>query len=218
MTMTNFMANGITRSGYLALPPGGKGTGVLVLHAWWGLTDFFKQTCDRLASNGFVAFAPDLLHGEIAETIDEASRLDERRDFRAVQATADGALHFLQTHPAVQGDKLGALGFSMGASYALTLDESYPGAFSGIVLFYGESGADLSGSKAQFQLHYAEDDDWEPLENVQQMAGDNVEIHVYPDAYHWFFEENKPEHFKPEAAELAWKRLLEFLQKTTSLD
>ncbi len=214
MAMTDFPANDLTRSGYLALPAGGKGKGVLVLHAWWGLTEFFKQTCDRLAANGYVAFAPDLLHGQTAETIEEAERLDETRDEAAVQATAKGALRFLQTHAAVQGDKLGTVGFSMGAFHALLLDEAHPDAFGGVVLFYGGSGEDLSGSKAQFQLHYAGDDDWEPLENVKKMEAPNADIHIYQDAYHWFFEDNKPEHFKPEAAELAWERMLAFLERT----
>ena len=52
-------------AGFLALPPAstndGKGKGVLVLHAWWGLNDFFKELCERLAQEGFVALAPDLV-------------------------------------------------------------------------------------------------------------------------------------------------------------
>jgi carboxymethylenebutenolidase len=213
MTMTEFSVNSMTRSGYLALPDGGSGKGVLVLHAWWGLTEFFKQTADRLAANGFVAFAPDLHHGLTAETIEEAKHLMETRDEDAAQATAEGALNILQTHPAVQGEKFGAIGFSMGADHALLLDEANPDAFGGIVLFYGGTWADLSGRKTPFQLHFAENDDWEPLEDAKQMAGENAELHIYPDAYHWFFEENKPEHFKPEASELAWERLLGFLRK-----
>ena len=45
---------------YLAQPASGQGAGVLVLHAWWGLNDFFKELCQRLAAAGFVALAPDL--------------------------------------------------------------------------------------------------------------------------------------------------------------
>ena len=55
--------------GYLAMPERGKGPGVLVLHAWWGLNDTIKAFCTRLAEAGFVAFAPDLYHGEVADTI-----------------------------------------------------------------------------------------------------------------------------------------------------
>jgi len=32
----------------LARPVGGAGPGVLVLHAWWGLTPFICGFCDRL--------------------------------------------------------------------------------------------------------------------------------------------------------------------------
>ena len=59
-------------SGYLALPDAVEGPGVLVLHAWWGLTPFFKQLCDRLAEAGFVALAPDLLAGRTTDDPEEA--------------------------------------------------------------------------------------------------------------------------------------------------
>ena len=62
----------ISQNSYLALPKSGKGAGVLILHAWWGLNDFFKDFCQRLALEGFVALAPDLYHGKIATTVDEA--------------------------------------------------------------------------------------------------------------------------------------------------
>ena len=213
MTRITFPSNGNTRQGYLALPAGGTGKAVLVLHAWWGLTDFFKALCDRLAAQGFVAFAPDLHHGKTAATIEEAEQIMEKRDLPAVQATAEAALEYLQAQPFVNDKKLGAIGFSMGAGYATLLDSLHPEAFGGIVLFYGEGGADLSESKAQYQCHYAEDDDWEPLEYVKKMTAANTEIHIYPGCYHWFFEDNQPEHYNLEAAELAWRRTVEFLGK-----
>jgi len=211
MTITTFTADGNTRQGYLAMPTNGTGKPVLVLHAWWGLTDFFKALCDRLAAQGFVAFAPDLHQGKTAATIKEAEQIMEKRDLPAVQATAEAALEYLQAQAFTRGEKLGAIGFSMGAGYATLLDSLHPEAFRGIVLFYGEGGADLSKSKAQYQCHYAEDDDWEPLEYVKKMTAANAEIHIYPNCYHWFFEDNQPEHFNPEAAEMAWRRTLEFL-------
>lgn len=72
-----------TVSGYLAIPAKGNGSGVLVLHAWWGLTDFFKDLCVRLSTAGFVAFAPDLYRGSTASTRDEAENLVSKLDQEA---------------------------------------------------------------------------------------------------------------------------------------
>jgi carboxymethylenebutenolidase len=51
--------------GYLSMPPSEMGPGILVLHAWWGLSDTIKDVCIRLSDLGFVAFAPDLYSGKI---------------------------------------------------------------------------------------------------------------------------------------------------------
>lgn len=57
---------------YLSVPPSNSGIGLLLCHAWWGLNETFKQICDRFAQEGFVVLAPDLFHGEVAETIEAA--------------------------------------------------------------------------------------------------------------------------------------------------
>jgi carboxymethylenebutenolidase len=77
--------------GFLALPHGGNGPGVLVLHAWWGLNDTIKAVCTQLAESGFVAFAPDLYHGKVANTIAEAEVLGNAIDTNHVQAEAEVA-------------------------------------------------------------------------------------------------------------------------------
>ena len=75
--------------GFLAVPPNGNGPGVLVLHAWWGLNDTIRAFCMRLAESGFVAFAPDLYHGKVAEDIADAETLGKALDANFLQAKAE---------------------------------------------------------------------------------------------------------------------------------
>src|SRR5919108_2625448 len=75
--------------GFLAAPPAGKGPGVLVLHAWWGLNDTIKAFCTRLAESGFVAFTPDLYHGKVADTIPDAEALGKALDANHLRAKAE---------------------------------------------------------------------------------------------------------------------------------
>src|SRR5260370_41606292 len=65
--------NGVGR-GYLSVPKTSRG-GVIVLHAWRGLNDFFKSLCDRLAAEGYSAFAPDLREGKVARTVRQTKEL-----------------------------------------------------------------------------------------------------------------------------------------------
>jgi carboxymethylenebutenolidase len=113
--MPEFDVNGRTVDGYLTLPERGHGPGVLVLHAWWGLTPFFKDVCERLAAEGFVAFAPDRYGGPTAATIEEAEALQQQREDQVrTEAALVASLEFLSAHEAVVGEGLGALGFSAG--------------------------------------------------------------------------------------------------------
>ncbi len=72
--MIEFPSNGSTTPGYLALPEGGTGPGVVVIQEWWGLVDHIKDVCDRFAAEGFVALAPDLYHGATTTEPDEAGK------------------------------------------------------------------------------------------------------------------------------------------------
>lgn len=214
-----FDVNGKPVKGYLSLPSQAEAPGVIVLHAWWGLNPVFKNLCDRLAAEGFVAFAPDLNDGKVARTIDEAKQLmpenEEAQRHPIVAATPD----FLLDRPEVRKEPLSVIGFSMGAAWSLVLASERPKDIGKVVLFYGNyEGMDFSKIQASILGHFAEADEWEPLEGVRateaamQVAGIQALFHIYPSMRHWFFEEDRPE-FDPQAAEVAWKRTLDFLRK-----
>jgi carboxymethylenebutenolidase len=74
---------------YLTVPERGTGAGVLVLHAWWGLTSVFTDVCDRLAAEGYVALAPSLYaDGATAASIAEAEALRDAHDRAAAEVEA----------------------------------------------------------------------------------------------------------------------------------
>ncbi|MBP1703798.1 MAG: dienelactone hydrolase [Chloroflexi bacterium] len=107
----------IQPDGYLAIPPTGKGNAVLVLHAWWGLNDTIKSFCTRLAQSGFVAFAPDLYHGKVADNISDAENLGKALDTNYLQAKAEiaDAAMFLTERVGQADQGLAVIGFSLGA-------------------------------------------------------------------------------------------------------
>ncbi len=207
---------------YLALPEAETGAGVLLLHAWWGLTDFFIALADRLAAEGFVVLAPDLFGGATAATIDEASALAgaAEKDAATVAARIEASLDFLKAHPAVaNGEQLGVVGFSLGAYWSLWLANQRPDAIAAVVAFYGTNGGgDLSAMRAAFLGHFAEADEFEPREGVEALehtlTGQGLEATVffYEGTGHWFFEADQPA-YHAESARLSWEWTVKFLRE-----
>lgn len=208
--------------GFLAVPPAGKGPGVLVLHAWWGLNDTIKAFCAELAESGFVAFAPDLYHGKVANTIPEAEALGSALDSSHLQAKAEiaEATRFLNERAGPTGRGLAVIGFSLGVYYALDLAAADPEHIRSVVLFYGTGGGDWINSRAAYLGHFAENDPYEPKSNVDELeeelrrAGRPVTFYHYPGTGHWFFESDRTDAYNPAAASLAWERTRAFLRNS----
>ena len=202
---------------YLACPEKG-GPGILVLHAWWGLKPFFKELCDRLARQGFIAIAPDLRKGLIANTIDEAKILMQNSDGQYVGDTVMSAKDYLLSLPNRKGEKIGVIGFSMGAAWSLVVAMREPDKIAATILFYGTGSVDINKIKSKIMGHYSDNDEWEPMEGVRAMETDmkavgvDVTFHIYPKVGHWFVEDDRPE-YDPAAAKLAWERTFELLNK-----
>ena len=222
-SLVSFKAGNDTGHAYLSLPKSSRG-GVLVLHAWWGLNDFFKAFCDRLANEGYTSLAPDLRQGKVAKTVDEAKQLmstiDEMKTFPNIVL---GGLDRLKAEPGLKAKAVGVVGFSMGASWALWLSTQKPSDIKAAVVFYGawsDPSWDFSKTHASYLGHFSPEDEWEPIEGVRALeetilkAHRPVTFHFYPGAKHWFIEDNQPTAYHPKAAKLAWTRTLEFLATT----
>ena len=199
---------------YVRVPDGAR-AGILVLHAWWGLNEDVLAYADRLADAGFAVLAPDMFEGAVATEIEDAEKLVATGDERAegiVLAAVDALGERLGPEA-----PLGVLGFSFGAAYAI-LAPSERGRLSAAVVYYGSYYGDfLAKSKAPLLGHFAEDDDFEPDENILALedglrtAGREVTIHRYPGTGHWFAEPSR-DAYRAEAAELAFERTVAFLR------
>jgi carboxymethylenebutenolidase len=206
--------------GFLAVPPTGKGPGVLVLHAWWGLNDTVKAFCTQLAESGFVAFAPDLYHGKVVDNIADAETLSHALFGNPNQAEADiaEATTFLNQRAGQANRGLAVIGFSLGAYYALDLSVTDPEHIRSVVIFYGTRPGDYSSSKAAYFGHFAEKDEFEPQSDVDELeaalrrAGRPVSFYRYTSTGHWFFGQDRAEAYHQAAATLAWERTLTFLR------
>jgi carboxymethylenebutenolidase len=206
-------------SGYLVLPEGhASGPGVLVLHAWWGLTPFFKSVCDRLADQGFVALAPDLYEGRTTGDPDEARALLAEADMDTMVQLVRSSLFTLRSLPATPDTPVGVLGFSMGASWALWLASRIPDLVGATVVFYGSQNIDMAPAQGAFLGHFAEsdehvdDEELTLLEAELRLLDKDVNFHRYPGTGHWFFEADQPT-YDEVAATLAWDRTVAFLHQ-----
>lgn len=207
--------------GYLTRPHTGSGRAVLVLHAWWGLNDTIKALCTRLAEAGFMAFAPDLYHGKVTDTIAEAEALSDPvfQNLDRTRADLAAATAFLHERADQPDGGLAAIGFSLGAFFALDLSVTAPERIRSVVAFYGTRPGDYSNSKAAYLGHFAETDEFEPqsevnaLEEALRQAGRPVTFYRYSGTGHWFFEPDRPQAYDQAAASLAWDRTLGFLKR-----
>src|SRR4030095_10947481 len=199
-----FQSNGGKTTGYLAIPKGGRGPGVVVIQEWWGLVPHIQDLCDRFSIEGFVALAPDLYHGKVAKSPDEAAKMMMALRIEEAEKDLKGAIDLLTTHEATTGEKVGIIGFCMGGALALytATKNSKIGA---CVVFYGghpKVKPDLPNLHAP-ALYISGDRDRSvtpavvhDVERRIKDLGKQIEMKIYKDADHAFFNDTRPEVYK----------------------
>ena len=213
--------DGKSVNGYLA---GDKGPGIVVIQEWWGMNDQIRGVADKLAAAGYRALVPDLYRGKSTVDAKEAEHLMTGLNFGdAASQDIRGAVSYLKT----QNQKVGVTGFCMGGALTILSAVNVPEMDTGVI-WYGYPPleyVDASKIKAPLLGHFATRDQAFPIGKVDELEkklkGANVkfEFHRY-DAKHAFANETANEkklamlEYDPKAAELAWKRTMDFLAKT----
>jgi carboxymethylenebutenolidase len=208
-------------NGYLTKPAaGGTFPAVIVIHENRGLNAHIKDVARRIAVEGFLAFAPDLL-SPIGGTPADA---DKARDMIGTLKGPDvvgwlqGIVAALRTRPDVSG-KVGVVGFCWGGGMVNALAVAEPKLDAGVA-YYGKQpdAAQVPAIHAPLLLHYAGLDERidagiPAYEAALKANGKTYELFLYPGVNHAFNNDTSAERYNKEAADLAWQRSIAFLKK-----
>jgi carboxymethylenebutenolidase len=218
-----FPSGGGTAHGYLALPPSGRGPGLVVIQEWWGLTTHIKDVTDRFAAEGFVALAPDLFGGSTTHDSEEAGRLLQELPVEKGAADLAGAVDHLLGLDAVTSSTVGAVGFCMGGGFVLVLAAQQGDRIGAAVPFYGvlkEDYPGFAGLTAPVLGHFGEQDDFTTPDAARALAERiaaespvRPQFFFYPAGHAFFNDEDLLGTYDPEQAALAWERTVAFLHE-----
>jgi carboxymethylenebutenolidase len=224
-TETITAPDGGTFAGHLVLPDAGTGPGLLVLQEIFGVNDYVREVCDRLAGLGYVAMAPDVfwrqepgvaINDNSDDAMGRAFGLMQGFDWQLGVPDLVAALAHLRNLPET-GGRAGAIGFCFGGVTSFVLGcVSDPDV---VVSYYGSGVPDwldqAQGLIAPTILHFGSNDAFIPGERigaVREWAGDkpHVEFHEYA-AGHAFDNHTSAVFSEPNAAAQAWEKTKAFL-------
>ncbi len=216
--------------GFLATPDSGGGAGVIVLQEIFGINYFMRETCHRLAAQGYMALCPDLFwRQEPGVELSDMTEGEWGKAFGFYQgfdmdkgvADAGAALEQLRGTEGCTG-KVGTVGYCLGGMLAyLTATRTKADASVG---YYGVGIQDALGEAGNISgphmMHIAELDQFVPPEAqtaIKEELVDNskVTIHSYANVDH-AFARTGGEHFDSACAEQANRRTAEFFAQHLS--
>jgi carboxymethylenebutenolidase len=208
-------------NGYLTrLKGNAKRPAVLVIHENRGLNPHLEDVARRLALEGFLAYAVDLLSlvGGTPANEDEARDLHPKMNQDDAVAALVAAVSFLKAYPESTG-KAGAVGFCFGGLMVNRLAAASPELDAGVA-YYGRQvpAAQVPNIKAPLLLHYAENDagvnagiaDYEAALRANNKS---YAIYIYPGTQHAFNNDTGAARYNKTAADLAWQRTVAFFKE-----
>ncbi len=197
-----------------------KRPAVIVIHENRGLQPHIKDVARRIALEGFVAFAPDALSplGGTPENPSEAGPMFQKLDYEKTKQDFAAAVAYLKTNPQTTG-KVGCTGFCWGGAMTNHVAVNAPELDAAVPYYGGQPNPeDVSKIKAPMLLHYAGNDERinkgiPDFEAALKQAKVEYQLYMYEGAGHAFNNDSNPERYNKEAAELAWKRTIDFFKE-----
>lgn len=211
---------GGTIRGLLSQPKGAKKLGgIIVVHENRGLNPYIEDVSRRAAVAGFIALAPDALTplGGYPGNDDEGRTMQSKRNGAEMLEDFISAYDYLKNHKDCNG-KVGVVGFCFGGGICNSMAVRIPTLAASVPYYGGQAPiADVPRIKAPLQLHYASLDTrinagWPAYEEALKANGKEYEAFIYENTNHGFHNDTTPRYDKA-AAELAWKRTIDFFGK-----
>ncbi|WPU93620.1 dienelactone hydrolase family protein [Mucilaginibacter sabulilitoris] len=196
--------------------------GIVVVHENRGLNPYIEDVARQAALAGFITLAPDALTplGGYPGNDDEGRTMQSKRDKGQMEEDFIAAFEYLKNHKDCNG-KVGVVGFCFGGGIANMMAVRIPD-LAAAVPFYGSQPAiaDVPKIKAPLLLHYASLDTritegWPAYEAALKANGKKYQAFIYENANHGFHNNTTPRYDKA-AAELAWKRTIDFFKEYLS--
>jgi carboxymethylenebutenolidase len=205
-------------NGYLVRPKSmGKRPAVVVIHENRGLNPHIEDVARRLAVEGYLALAPDLLsvNGGTPPDEDKARELHTKTEREDMIAAALAAVPFMRNHAESTG-KVGAVGFCFGGGVVNRMAAGSPDLAAAVPYYGVQVPADMvPGIKAPLLLQYAETDDninkgIAAYEAALKANNKKYTLHTYAGTQHAFNNDTGAARYNKAAADLAWGRTLAF--------
>lgn len=230
-----YTLNGRTYNGYVTYDSSQKGErpAILVVHEWWGLTDYPRNRAKQLAGLGYIAMAVDMYgDGKTAEDPKTAQALATPyyKDPTLAKTILDAAIEKFKTFPEVDTSKMAAIGYCYGGY--VVLNAAKLGAdLKGVVSFHGDlSGVPVNKDslKAKVLVCHGQADQFVTPAQVaafrksMDSAGVDYTFKSYPDATHAFTNPgatakgqkyNMPIKYNAAADSASWNDMKEFFKK-----
>ena len=196
--------------------------GIVVVHENRGLNPYIEDVARRAALAGFITIAPDALTplGGYPGDDDKGREMQSKRDKNEMLENFIDAYTYLKKSPDCNG-KIGVVGFSFGGGIANMMAVRIP-ELSAAVPFYGAqpTADEVPKIKAPLLLHYAGldtrvNEGWPAYEAALKANNKEYTAYIYPNVNHGFHNDTTPRYDKA-AAELAWKRTIEFFTQKLS--
>lgn len=206
---------------YLARPKGKKKLpAIIVIHENRGIQPHIKDVARRFALEGFVALAPDALSplGGTPEKPEDAAPMFQKLDYEKTKQDFSAAVAYLKTNPQTTG-KVGCTGFCWGGAMTNNVAVLSPDLDAAVPYYGGQPKAeDVAKIKAPMLLHYAGNDERinkgiPDFEAALKKANIDYKLYMYDGAQHAFNNDSNPERYNKEAADLAWKRTVDFFKE-----